>query len=89
MATEPLVAERTSFLEGDPNKEPAVTFRFWKPYQPKDDYPRCAYELISTQGAEKGEVSGVDSIDCILICLSQTGTKIAGLNESVFGGRLR
>lgn len=89
MATEPLVAERAFFLEGDPNQEPVLTFRFWRPYQPEGDYPRCAYELVSAQFEQRGEVSAVDLVDCILTCLAQAGSKVAGLNESVFGGRLR
>ena len=88
MRAEP-VAERTFFREGDLKKEPVLTFRLWQPYYPEGDYPRCAYQFIGTHGAEEGEVTGVDSIDCILTCLTQAGTKIAGLNESVFGGRLR
>jgi hypothetical protein len=89
MATEPLVAERTFFLEGDPNQEPVLTFRFWRPYQPENDYPRCAYELVGAEYTQRGEVSGVDCVDCIITCLSQAGTKVAGLNESIFSGRLR
>lgn len=82
------IAERSFYVDGTPEQS-VVVFRFWRPYQPKGDYPRCAYELLSPQGVEKGEVSGADSMDCILTCLSQAGTKIAGLNESTFGGRLR
>jgi hypothetical protein len=89
MATEPLVAERTYFLEGDPNQEPVLTFRLWRPYQPENDYPRCAYELVGAEYTQKGEISGVDCVNCIITCLSQAGTKVAGLNESLFGGRLR
>jgi hypothetical protein len=60
-----------------------------QPYQPEADYPRCAYELVSDQHAQRGEVTGVDSLDCIITCLTQAGTMIGGLNESVFGGQLR
>jgi len=89
MATKTLVAERTFFQEGDPNQEPVLTFRFWGPYQPEGDYPRCAYELVSAQFEQRGEVSAADCMDCVITCLVQAGTKVAGLNESVFGGRLR
>jgi hypothetical protein len=89
MATEPLVAERTFFLEGDPNETPVLTFRFWRPYQPEGDYPRCEYELVSDQFTQKGEVHGVDSVSSVIFCLAQAGSKVAGLNESIFGGRLR
>jgi hypothetical protein len=66
-----------------------VTFRFWRPYQPEGDYPRCAYEVVSAEFTERGEVSDVDAVSCIITCLAQAGSKVAGLNESVFGGRLR
>ena len=89
MATEPLVAERTFFLEGDPNETPVLTFRFWRPYQPEGAYPRCAYELVSAEFTQKGEISATDCVDCIITCLAQAGSNVAGLNESIFGGRLR
>jgi hypothetical protein len=82
------IATRSFYLK-DGTQEPAVVFRIWRPFQPEGDYPRCAYELVSSQGTDKGEVHGVDALDCIIICLSQAGTKIAGLNESVFRGQLR
>ena len=89
MTAEPLVAERTFFLDGDPNEEPVLTFRFWRPYQPEGNYPRCAYELVSAEFMQRGEVSAVDVVECIITCLAQAGSKVAGLNESLFGGRLR
>lgn len=82
------IATRYFHLKDREPKEPTVIFRMWRPYQPEGDYPRCAYELVSAQGTDHGEVSGVDAFDCIIICLSQAGTKIAGLNEAVFGGQL-
>lgn len=82
------IATRFFFLEDERTKEPAVVFRMWRPYQPEGAYPRCLYELTSGRDTIKGEVTGVDAFDCIINCLSQAGSKIAGLNESVYGGRL-
>jgi hypothetical protein len=86
---EGLIAERRFFLEGDSGKQPVLIFRMWQPYQPEGDYPRCRYELAAAEHTERGEVSGLDFVDCIIMCLSQAGTKVAGLNESVFGNRLQ
>ncbi len=83
------IAERRFYVEGAATTEPAVSFRIWKPYQPEGDYPRCAYELVTANGIQKGEVSSVDALHYIIVCLSQANTKIAGLNASIFGGRLR
>ena len=88
-ADAPLIAERTFFLDGDPDQKPVLTFRLWRPYDPKDDYPRCAYELVGAEYTRSGEISGVDKMDCIVACLGQIGSTVAILNESVFGGRLR
>ena len=83
------IATRLFYLRNQSTPEPMLTFRIYRPYQPEGDYPRCAYDLVSDQHAEHGEVTGVDFLDCIITCLSQAGSKIAGLNESVFGGQLR
>ncbi len=82
------IATRYFHLKDKESKEQTVIFRMWRPYQPEGDYPRCAYELVSAQGTDHGEVPGVDAFDCIINCLSQAGTKIAGLNEALFGGQL-
>src|SRR5215471_3897076 len=83
------IATRLFYLKNQSTPEPVLTFHIYRPYQPEADYPRCAYELLSDQHTQRGEVTGVDSPDCIITCLSQVGTMIAGLNESVFGGQLR
>ena len=84
-----LIAERAFFVNGKRNSRPAVVFRLWRPYQPKADYPRCRYELITSKGSKSTEVPGVDGPDCIIASLSMAGSDLAGLNESVFGGRLQ
>ena len=88
MTEEPIV-ERTFYLEGDSKENPALVFRLLKPHQVSGEYPRCAYELATTDGVQRREVPGVDELDCIISCLSQAGSEIAGLNEAVFNGRLR
>lgn len=83
------IAERSFYLDGSAKDTPALVFRLWSPYQTSGEYPRCAYELATPNGVERGEVTGVDVMDCIIICLAQAGTKIAGLNEATFKGQLR
>ena len=84
-----LIAERTFFVSGKGNGGPAVVFRLWRPYQPKTNYPRCRYELITSTGSKSTEVPGIDGLDCIIASLSMAGSDLADMNESVFGGRLR
>jgi len=84
-----LIAERTFFVSGKRNGGPAVVFRLWRPHQPKADYPRCRYELITSKCTKSAEVPGVDGLDCIIASLSMAGSDLASLNESLFGGRLR
>jgi hypothetical protein len=84
-----IIAERAFHIEEERTDQPAVVFRLWRPHQPENDYPRCRYALISRTGVDEGEVSGLDGLDCIVTCLAVAGSKIAGLNESVYGGRLR
>jgi len=50
-----LIAERTFFVSGKGNGGPAVVFRLWRPYQPKADYPRCRYELITSKGSKSDQ----------------------------------
>jgi hypothetical protein len=83
-----LIAERAFFVSGKRNGGPAVVFRLWRPYQPKADYPRCRYELITSKGSTSTEVPGVDCLDCIIASLSMAGSDLADMNESVFGGLL-
>ena len=84
-----IIAERAFFVNGKGNCDPAVVVRLWRPYQPKADYPRCRYELITSKGSKIVEVPGIDGLDCIIASLSMAGSDLVGLNESVFGGRLR
>ena len=60
-----IIAERIFFVSGKRNGGPAVVFRLWRPYQPKADYPRCRYELITSTGSNSVEVPGVDGLDCV------------------------
>jgi len=83
-----LIAERAFFVNGKRNGGPVVVFRLWRPYQPKADYPRCRYELITSKGSKSMEVPGIDGLDCIIASLSMAGSDLAGMNESLFGGRL-
>ena len=84
-----IIAEREFFIDGKRDGDPVVVFRLWRPYQPAADYPRCRYELITSTGSKLTEVPGIDDLDCIIASLSMAGSDLAGLTESVFGGRLR
>jgi hypothetical protein len=84
-----IIAERKLYLDGEPGTEPAAIVRLFRPHDVEGDYPRCRYELISKTGVQGNEVSGLDGLDCIVSCLAVVGTIIAGVNESVYGGRLR
>ena len=54
------------------------------------DYPHCRFELSKDSVLiHGGDVSGVDPLDSLVICLAQAGTTVAGINESMFGGKLR
>lgn len=82
------LAERRFFLADDP--KPVLVFRVWKPRSVERDYPTCRFELSNDTGVvHSGDVSGVDSLDSLVICLAQAGTEIAGINESMFDGQLR
>ena len=83
-----IIAERTYYLDGEP-ESPVILFQLLRPDQPENDYPRRRYRLIVSGKTEETEVSGVDSIDCIAMCLVVAGSKIAGLNEAVYENKLR
>jgi hypothetical protein len=84
-----IIAKRAFFVNGERDGDPAIVFKLWRPYQPEADYPRCRYELITSAGSKSREVPGVDGLDCIIGSLSMAGSDLAGMNESLFGGRLR
>jgi hypothetical protein len=84
-----LIAERAFFVNGKRNGGPAVVFRLWYSHQLKADYPRCRYELITSKGSKSMEVPGIDGLDCLIASLAMAGSDLAGMNESLFGGRLR
>jgi hypothetical protein len=83
-----IIAERLLFLDGDKDK-PAVVLRLWRPYQPEGEYARGGFEVVKSDGSRKIEVSGVDTLDCIVGALSLAGSTMQGLNESIFHGGLR
>jgi hypothetical protein len=83
-----VIAERSYYLKDNPTS-PAILLQLLRPDQPENDYPRCRLRLLIDEKAEETEVSGVDSIDCIAMALILAGTKIAGLNDAVYGNKLR
>jgi hypothetical protein len=83
-----VMAERAYYLDGEPDS-PVILFQLLRPDQPENTYPRCRYRLIVSGKTEENEVSGVDSIDCIALCLAVAGSSIAGLNEAVYENKLR
>jgi hypothetical protein len=83
-----VIAERVYYLEGKA-EEPAVHLRMYSPICSVDDYPACRYDLCVGGVWRSKQVSNVDTIGCISLCLIVAGTEIAGLNESLFEGKLR
>ena len=83
-----IIAERAYYLDGEPDS-PIILFQLLRPDQPDNTYPRCRYRLIISGKTEANEVSSVDSIDCIALCLAVVGSKVAGLNEAVYDNKLR
>jgi hypothetical protein len=99
LAVEDVIAERAFYVEGE--TQPALIFRLSRPYQTEGDYPYCRCEFItgttssivvppeiSSAVAKEKKVPGIDGADCILTSLRFAGSTVAGLNESVFGGKL-
>ena len=82
------IAERAYYLDGEPDS-PVILLQLLRPDQPETTYPRCRYRLIVGGKTEENEVSSVDSIDSIALCLAVAGSKIAGLNEAVYENKLR
>jgi hypothetical protein len=83
-----VIAERSYYLEENPTS-PVILLQLARPDQPENNYPRCLFRVLIDGRIEETEVSGVDSIDCIATALIMAGTKIAGLNEAVYGNKLR
>jgi hypothetical protein len=83
-----IIAERLFFVDGNKDK-PAVVLRLWRPYQPEGEYARGGFEVVTSDGSQKMEVPGIDTLDCIVAALSLAGSIIQGLNESIFHGGLR
>ena len=83
-----IIAERAYYLDGEPDS-PVILLQLLCPDQPENTYPRCRYRLTCGGKTEEIEVSGVDAMDCIALCLAVAGSKIAGLNEAVYEHRLR
>jgi len=84
-----IIVKRSFFLEDDERKQVAATVRFATPFQPEGEYARCLFELISPDGTKEMSADGLDELDALMACLALAGSNIAGLNESVYGGRLR
>jgi hypothetical protein len=82
-----ITGERKFFLADSP--EPVLTLRIFSPLQPENADPSSRYEITGSGRDETGEVPGVDTIDSLIACLALVGTKIDGLNESVFDNNLR
>ena len=100
LAVEDVIAERAFYVEGE--TQPALVFRLSRLYQTEGNYPYCRCEFItgttssivvppeiSPAVAKEKKVPGIDGVDCILTSLRFVGSTLAGLNESVFGGKLR
>jgi hypothetical protein len=72
-----VIGERKFFLAD--SSEPALALRIFSPLQPGCD----------ETGEVPGEVPGVDAIDSMIASLALVGTKVDGLNQSIFGNKLR
>jgi hypothetical protein len=83
-----IIAARAYYLGSEPDS-PVILFQLLRPDQPENTYPRCRYRLIVSGKTEENEVGSVDSIDCIALCLAVAGSKIAGLNKTLYENRLR
>jgi hypothetical protein len=70
-----IIAERAYYMDGEPDS-PIILFQLLCPDQPDNTYPRCRYRLIIDEKTEENEVSTVDSIDCIALCLAVVGSKV-------------
>ena len=86
LAVEDVIAERAFYVEGE--TQPALVFRLSRLYQTEGNYPYCRCEFITGTTSEEKEVDGIDGVDCIFRSLRVAGMMVAGLNESVFGGKL-
>lgn len=81
-------------LANDDSSLMAMTGRPWfcdygSPISLKGTTPRCVLEVIRSDGTQRMEIPGVDTLDCIIAALAMAGSTIRGLNESIFGGELR
>jgi hypothetical protein len=83
-----IMAERKYYID-DEVVDAEVTVRVGYPLQPPADYFRCPYEIVTRTGKESGFVPGVDALDSIMATLALIGTKLAGLNDALFHGKLR
>jgi len=83
-----VIAERVYYLEGKA-EEPVVRLQIYSPTSSIDNYPECRYDLWVRGELQSKQVPHIDTIGCISLCLIVAGTEIAGLNESLFEGKLR
>jgi hypothetical protein len=84
-----IIVKRSFFLEDDEGKQAVVTVCIATPSQPEGEYAQCRFELTSPVRTIEMSAAGLDALDALMACLALAGTNIAGLNESVYGGRLR
>ncbi|MGB9455910.1 MAG: hypothetical protein WCB12_07710 [Bryobacteraceae bacterium] len=87
-----VIGERSFFLEGNEGTAPAIVLRVGRPVQAKGEYAHCRFELIihgPDAAVHEMTSGGLDPLDAIIGCFTLAGMNVAGLNESVFGGRLK
>jgi hypothetical protein len=63
-----------------------------KVYAPKRDesgYYRCDYEFVGQHSEYSGFAAGLDAIEALDNALWMVGTKLTGINEAVYDGKLR
>ena len=71
-------------------KEQGIAFsvRFYKPVQDSVGDYRCEYEFLGQWEEYSGYTAGIDAIDALDNALWMVGTKLAGLNDTKYGGKL-
>ena len=66
-----------------------LTVRFGKPFQDESGDYRCEFQFIGDCEHHSGFTQGVDAIDALDNAFWLVGTKLAGLSQSVYEGKLR
>ena len=83
---ENLIAER-KYTIGE-NGEHALTIRLARPIQLGPGRYRCDFQFVGSCENHGGSVIGIDAINAIDSAFWMMGSKLAGLNESVFDSKL-